>query len=68
MQEKVKKAARGSRNYARANALVKHYKTIPQLEAERKKRDEFITGSNCAAALLCAMFAVLAVGAVMLGW
>lgn len=65
------KAARQSSNLYRAksDALVKpDYKSISQLDAERRRRDEFITGSNYAAALLCAMFFVLTIGAVMFGW
>ena len=64
------KAARNSGNYPTPkSALVKpDYKSISQLEAERKKRDDFMMGSYGAAAALCAMFVVLSVGCVMGLW
>ena len=64
------KAARHSCSYnAPKSALVKpDYKSLAQLEEERKRRDNFMMGSYGAAAALCAMFVVLSVGCVMGLW
>ena len=44
------------------------YRSMAQLEDERERRENFVKGSNYAAAALCGMFAVLSLGAVFLGW
>lgn len=64
------KATRSSSSYPASyvNPAKNDYKSISQLEAERSRRDVFITGSNGAAALMCLMFLVLTIGAVMFGW
>ena len=46
----------------------KDYKSISQLEAERKRSDDFAMGSYGAAAALCAMFVILSAGCVMGLW
>lgn len=54
---------------APVSTLVKQdYKSITQLEAERRRRDNFVKGSNFAAIAMCAMFALLSLGCVMFGW
>ena len=66
-----KRAARNSCNYSTPYkpTLVKgDYKSISQLEQDRKKRENFTLGCYGAAAALCVMFAVLSVGCVMGLW
>lgn len=67
----TKRTTRSSSHYyapCSSTLVKKDYKSISQLEAERKQRENFLYGSYGAAAAMCAMFLVLSVGCVMGLW
>lgn len=66
----TKRTTRSSGNYHAPYVHSGHrdYKSIAQHEAEIRQRDNFRYGSYGACALMCAMFVILTLGAVFLGW